>query len=342
MTIFGPFRIAAVALFAGAIASAQPGSAQTTAPAATCPLPNRTARILHLAAPDVPEMAEQQGITGIVQVVVSLDSASRVVAARVQTSPSVVLNNAALAAARASIFQTEIRDCIPRSADYLISIDFTRPPVQRGFTAPGEPTIAILAQGVASRPADVAFVPLQITVNDESATAAASRNAAIYDALRKRLRALGIDESMLRTTYAYQTYPTPPASSGSLPNPGNYGAFSSRQIVVTVYRIANVPAVVDAAAAAGVSAAGGVNYDVRDRERIYQEALAKAIAAARARAGIAASAGGQRLGPIQRIQNEPIPSNSAFEAMLPKVPQASGPLVEVRAAVTVTYVLLKP
>ena len=70
-------------------------------------------------------MAQQQGISGTVNVIVSLDVQSRVVATRVQNSPSAVLNPAALAAARGSQFRTEVKNCEPVAADYVFSVDFT-------------------------------------------------------------------------------------------------------------------------------------------------------------------------------------------------------------------------
>ena len=91
-----------------------------------CAQPNVPATALRPAVPEVPPMAQQQGITGTVQVVVSLDADSRVTATRIRSSPSAILNAAALTAARQSTFQTEMRDCRPVPADYLMSIDFAR------------------------------------------------------------------------------------------------------------------------------------------------------------------------------------------------------------------------
>src|SRR5437870_5653114 len=78
---------------------------------ATCARPNVPATTLRAVEPDTPQIAQQQGISGTVQVIVSLDSSSHVTGTRIQTSPSAVLNSAALSAARQSTFQTEIRDC---------------------------------------------------------------------------------------------------------------------------------------------------------------------------------------------------------------------------------------
>jgi TonB family protein len=73
----------------------------------------------------MPALAQQQGIAGTVEVIVSLDAASQVVATRVRSSSSSVLNAAAVAAARASHFRTEMRDCAPIAADYVFRVDFS-------------------------------------------------------------------------------------------------------------------------------------------------------------------------------------------------------------------------
>jgi TonB family protein len=78
--------------------------------------------------PDTPPLAQQQGISGVVQVVVSLDATSQVTNAKIQSSPSAILNNAALSAARQSTFQTQIVNCKPIAADYIFSVDFNSGP----------------------------------------------------------------------------------------------------------------------------------------------------------------------------------------------------------------------
>ena len=49
----------------------------------------------------------------------------RVVATRIQSSPSPVLNAPAIAAARGSRFRTEIKDCAPVAAGYIFSVEFS-------------------------------------------------------------------------------------------------------------------------------------------------------------------------------------------------------------------------
>jgi TonB family protein len=58
-------------------------------------------------------MAQQQGIVGDVVVRVTLDGSGAVTAVQIRTSPSAILNNAALAAARASTYQPGLQNCTP-------------------------------------------------------------------------------------------------------------------------------------------------------------------------------------------------------------------------------------
>ena len=75
--------------------------------------------------PDTPPLAQQQGISGDVQVIVSLNAQSQVVGTKIQSSPSAILNNTALQAARQSTFQTEIQNCKPIAADYIFTVSFS-------------------------------------------------------------------------------------------------------------------------------------------------------------------------------------------------------------------------
>jgi TonB family protein len=118
---------AAAATFAAfpILVGAQESTPRPTPTPAPCARPNVAATTVRGAPAIAPPMAEQQGIRGTVQVVISLDEYSRVVGARIQTSPSAILNPAALAAARASTFQ-------PPS----VVVPFRLVPVVGGFTQP--------------------------------------------------------------------------------------------------------------------------------------------------------------------------------------------------------------
>ena len=106
---------------------ATPGATPTPRPTPTplsCARPEVPAATVRAAEPDTPALAQQQGISGTVQIVVSLDVQSRIVATRVASSPSGLLNAAALAAARGSQFRTGVHNCEPVAADYIFSVEF--------------------------------------------------------------------------------------------------------------------------------------------------------------------------------------------------------------------------
>lgn len=98
---------------------------QPTPTPLACTRPAVPATTVHTVEPDMPPLAAQQGVSGTVEVVVSLDTQSRIVATRIQSSPSALLNAAAIATARASRFRTEVRDCVPLAADYIFAVEFS-------------------------------------------------------------------------------------------------------------------------------------------------------------------------------------------------------------------------
>jgi TonB family protein len=80
-------------------------------PPLTCEHPFAEGGADHSVAVDAPVMARQQGISGVVVVSVTVDENGKPKDARVVSSPSALLNNAALAAARAMTYTPSIDRC---------------------------------------------------------------------------------------------------------------------------------------------------------------------------------------------------------------------------------------
>jgi outer membrane biosynthesis protein TonB len=106
-------------------AATTPPTPRPTPTPLSCARPEVPAATVRTVEPDTPALALQQGVSGTVNVVVSLDAQSRIVATRVASSPSALLNGAALATARGSQFRTGIHNCEPVAADYIFSVEFT-------------------------------------------------------------------------------------------------------------------------------------------------------------------------------------------------------------------------
>ncbi|HEY0394321.1 MAG TPA: energy transducer TonB [Candidatus Elarobacter sp.] len=128
LTYGDPSLATPAASAAPAVASPAPTTpaAPAGSPAPPCDRPDVPATILRAVVPDTPALAQQQGITGTVQVIVSLDVDSHVVATRIRSSPSAILNSAALGAARQSTYQTLIMSCKPVASDLIFTANFPR------------------------------------------------------------------------------------------------------------------------------------------------------------------------------------------------------------------------
>jgi TonB family protein len=91
---------------------------------ARAPVRRADAYVIAAAEPAVPALAAQQGVYGVVRIAVSLDEHSRLTDARVLSTASPVLNAPALAAARATTYQTRIRNGKPIPGTYVFVVDF--------------------------------------------------------------------------------------------------------------------------------------------------------------------------------------------------------------------------
>jgi TonB family protein len=93
-------------------------------PPTTCARPNVPPLVVRAVAPVMPTLAMQQRITGDVTVEVSLDAQSQILKLKVVSSPSTIVNAAALAATQQSTFQTEIRECRPLPSTLRFIVTF--------------------------------------------------------------------------------------------------------------------------------------------------------------------------------------------------------------------------
>jgi TonB family protein len=106
-----------------------------------CTQPDRPAALVQAARPEVPPMALQQGIAGVVRVRVALDATGAVRDVAILSSPSGVLKSESLRVARASTFAPARRRCTNVASEYEFRVlyDPDRPaelPVLRPTPAP--------------------------------------------------------------------------------------------------------------------------------------------------------------------------------------------------------------
>jgi TonB family protein len=102
-----------------------PATAASPVPQPTsCKVPDAPAFVVRVAHPDLPPLEDRRHLSGYVRVLVWLDARGRVVDTRIQSSPSIALNEAAREAAESSTYQPARHDCAPVPGTYLLSLRF--------------------------------------------------------------------------------------------------------------------------------------------------------------------------------------------------------------------------
>ena len=288
--------------------------------------------MLRVIAPDTPAIAAQQGIHGTVQVIVSLDADSHVIGTRIMSSPSALLNAAAMSALRQSTFQTEIRGCRPIAADYIVSVDFPRK-VTFAVAPSGERTVSVLVVGSVVRAPDSAVVQTRLSTRDDMAANASAKNDAAFDALKAKLSALGITDGKIVSV-----------STSS-------GVTVSRQVAITVDAVGNAPRV--AATVASLPGIEGVaiRYVLNEHAAASRDALTAALADADDAAREAVTSQRLHLGVRKEVvvpppnDRAPVPNKIVPFFLVPvvggfKEPDMRVPDITVRATATVTYTVI--
>ncbi|MEA2785879.1 MAG: Gram-negative bacterial TonB protein C-terminal [Candidatus Eremiobacteraeota bacterium] len=302
-----------------------------------CAQPNVPARTIRAVEPDTPALAAQQGIHGVVQVVVSIDADSHVVGARIMSSPSAVLNQAAITAARQSTFQAQIRGCQPIAADYIFSVDFARS-VTFAVAASGERTVSVIGRGSALRAPDSAVIQASIITRDLVAANASAKNDALFEALKTKLGALQVKTGTIASLVSVQ--PRRPAAEVT-------GYAATRQVRITADSVANATDVAAAVASQPGVEAVAIRYIVRDHAAASRDALTNALNDAEQAAREAVASKNLHLGARKDIAVQPDGLAEAPYHIVPYflVPVAGGfkepdiriPNVVVYATATVIY-----
>ena len=333
-----PAIVLAAIGIAGSAGGAQEITPRPTPTTPTCARPNVPARVLRAIEPDTPALAAQQGIHGTVQVIVSLDADSHVAGARIMSSPSAVLNQAAMNAARQSTFQAQIRGCQPIAADYIFSVEFGRI-ATFSIAASGERTVSVTGEGSALRAPDSAVVQTSIVTHDLVAANASAKNDALFDALKAKLSALGTKTGVIASVVSVQQYR--PAAEIT-------GYTATRQVTITADSVANAAQIASVTSQSGVEGAV-IRYLLRDHAAASREALTNALNDAEQAAREAVRSKGLNLGVRRDVvvppdDLAPVPYTIVPFFLVPvvggfKEPDIRIPPVAVYATATVTYAI---
>lgn len=189
------------------------------------------------------------------------------------------------------------------------------------------PDLATITAGVETR-ASTAAEALTSTANAMSAVAAALSDKGIAPADMQTSQ-LSVDP----------VWATDNGSDGTPPAVVGYAA--TNMVTVRVRKVDDLGAIIDALGKAGANRMFGIAFDLADQTPAFDSARERAVADARHRAELYASAAGVKLGSVMRISESsggPGPMMLRADAMASAMPVSAGS-VTVSAQVEVVYAI---
>ncbi len=211
-------------------------------------------------------------------------------------------------------------------------------PAQTLAPPAGVPQITVTGEGRLDRAPDLATISLGVTTQGASAAAAMAANAEGVAAVLANLAAAGIGPRDIQTS-GLSLNPNWTGYDSSAPRIDGYTA--QNMVTVRVRALETLGAVLDAAVQDGANTLNGLSFGLADPDPAMDEARALAVADARARAGLLASAAGVTLGRVLTIaegggNGVPAPMYRMDAAASAPVPVAGGEVALV-ATVTITW-----
>ena len=173
---------------------------------------------------------------------------------------------------------------------------------QRPAESVQPPIITASAVGKVQAVPDRAYVVLGVETRNASAAVAASENAAKQTSVISALRSLQISDSAI-STQNYSVSPETRNDSGDH-TPRIVSYLVSNSIQVEAYDLSKVGKLVDTALAHGANQIASITFFESNAEELYRQALAAAVANARAQAAAMAVAAGGRLGSLIDLNSQ--------------------------------------
>jgi uncharacterized protein len=191
-------------------------------------------------------------------------------------------------------------------------------------------TISLSGQGEVRAAPDIAVLSLGVTTNAPSAKEAVDANSASMKALLEALKAAGVaDKDMQTSNFVVSPRYDYSRSDGSAPQQQGFDATNS--VTVTVRNINDLGRILDSSVAAGSNQINGISFGLDKPQPVMDEARKLAVADAKRKAELYASAARVSLGNIIQINEgggyqppAPIAQFSKSRAEAADVPIAAG------------------
>lgn len=168
------------------------------------------------------------------------------------------------------------------------------------------PSIVVTGQGkVRARP-DTAHMTIGVVETSPKAQEGLARNNATMNSVMKVLADSGIDERDIQTSQlSISTKYDPMGSKTSVSHQAEIQGYRiTNSVTVKVRSLKDLGSILDKVVSAGANQVSGINFGVDDQEKLLDEARKNALAEARRKADIYASAAGVKVGRVLHINED--------------------------------------
>jgi uncharacterized protein len=200
--------------------------------------------------------------------------------------------------------------------------------------------VSVSATGSVGADPDMATISTGVIVEADTAKDALARNSTIMAKLIDGLKALGIAAKDIQTTAVNVEPRYVQAKDGRPSTISGYRVVN--QVRLTVREVKRLGEMLDSAITLGANQINGVSFDVSNAETLRDEARKQAIANAKRRAELYATAAGAQLGSVLTISEDvssgPRPMPMARATMAGSLPIEAGTRT-LTVEVNVTYAL---
>lgn len=159
-------------------------------------------------------------------------------------------------------------------------------------------SISVTGTGTVEAAPDMATLMIGVTTQAATAAEALAQNSKATDAVIARLAASGVEARDMQTSNL-SINPNWTGYDSSTPTIAGYVA--SNMLTVRVRALDTTGTVLDAAVADGANTLNGMTFGLADPEPAYKDARKEAVADARAKAELLATAAGVKLGQVLSI-----------------------------------------
>lgn len=197
-----------------------------------------------------------------------------------------------------------------------------------GAASFGPRIISVSGEGVVEAVPDTASVVIGVVSQAKTARQAVTENSQATEAVLASLRQAEIESRDLATS-GFSVQPRYNYERNGSEAPRIEGYEARNTLTVRVRDLAKLGGILDSAVTTGSNQIGGISFDVADKTPLLDKARAQAVADARRKADIYATAAGVKLGRVLAIEtasHRNFPQPRAFAARADSLAAASVPV----------------